>query len=281
MNRELYQDLIKVLNKYYPQIGAIRASTVDEAKEFWSRYEIYKLFGPLPPIGENDKLYIETLYFLIVNYSQTLQDFCFTFSNYVGLFFFDFETNRSEFASDFVRLLETFLRNSGLSSLSSEQKSSLLSFVSTFSSYEIFPEILTENLSFNKQKIGTLYRKALIDGLKDITQDSQEYRQLKELYTRIRNRTYEFFTRKNRPLYDILDKYGLTQIYESSFNTSFEKQTININEIDKEYKQAVKSIYDSKINTLFDSPYFSTIFEIIGLDENTSNILREFLRNEL
>jgi hypothetical protein len=281
MNKELYQDLIRILNKYYPQIGTLRVSNVEEAKEFWSKYEIYKLFGPLPQVAESDKLYIEALYFLIVNYSQTLQDFCFAFSNYAGLFFFNLETGVSEFARDFVELVETFLRNLRLSGLTNEQKESLINSVSAFSAYEIFPALLVENLSFSKQKIGTLYRKALADGLKDITQDSQEYRQLKELYTKIRNKTYEFFTRKNRPLYDILGKYDLTQIYESSFNASFEKQTININEIDKEYRQAVKSIYDSKINLLLDTPYFSDIFENIGLDEATSNALKEFLRNEL
>jgi hypothetical protein len=281
MNKELYQDLIGALNKYYPQIGTLRASTIEEAKEFWSRYEIYKLFGPLPQIAESDKLYIETLYFLIVNYSQTLQDFCFTFSSYAGLFFFDFESGSSEFANDFVRLTETFIRNLGLSGLSNEQKESLINSISTFSAYEIFPALLVENLSFNKQKIGSLYRKALIDGLKDVNQDSQEYHKLKELYTRIRNRTYEFFTRKNRPFYDILDKYSLTQIYESSFNASFEKQAVNINEIDKEYRQAIKSIYYSKVDILLSDTYFSAIFETIRLDEATLNALREFLRNEL
>ncbi len=279
MDRELYQSLIGSLNTYYPQIGTLRVSTIYEARELWNRYELYKLFGPLPNVEDRD--YLENLYFLVVNYSQTLQDFCLTFSWYTDLFFINPETNKSGFADEFASLVNTFLGNLRLANLSEEQKNSLFTFIINFSAYEIFPALLIENLSFNKQKIGTLYRKALIEGLKNIPQDSQEYHQLKDLYTRIRNRTYEFFTRKNRRMYDLLDQRGLTQIYESSFNASFEKQTIDVNNIDKEYKQAVQAIYRSKIDTLLDDSYFSVISGIIGLDEHLSPTLKEYLRNAL
>jgi hypothetical protein len=254
-------------------------SSIYEARELWNRYELYKLFGPLPNIEDRD--YLKNLYFLIVNYSQTLQDFCLTFSSYIDLFFIDPETNRSLFSDEFVNLVNTFLRNLGLANLSEDQKNSLTTLINAFSSYEILPAIIIENLSFNKQKIGTLYRMALAEGLKNIPQNSQEYYQLKELYTRIRNRTYEFFTRKNLQMFNLLDQRGLTQIYESSFNASFEKQTVNIYNIDKEYKQAVQSIYKSKIDVLLDEPYFSAISGIIGLDEHLSSTLKEYLRNAL
>ncbi len=279
MDRELYQNLIGSLNTYYPQIGTLRVSTIYEARELWNRYELYKLFGPLPNVEDRD--YLENLYFLVVNYSQTLQDFCLTFSWYTDLFFINQETNKSGFADEFVSLVSTFLGNLRLADLSEEQKNSLFTFIINFSAYEVFPALLIENLSFNKQKIGTLYRKALIEGLKNIPQDSQEYHQLKDLYTRIRNKTYEFFTRKNRRMYDLLDQRGLTQIYESSFNASFEKQTIDVNNIDKEYKQAVQAVYRSKIDTLLDDSYFSVISGIIGLDEHLSSTLKEYLRNAL
>jgi hypothetical protein len=279
MDREFYQSLIGSLNTYYPQIGTLRISTIYEARELWNRYELYRLFGPLPNI--EDRAYLENLYFLVVNYSQTLQDFCLTFSWYTKLFFIDPETNKSGFAEEFVNLVNAFLGNLGLPNLSEEQKNSLFSFIINFSAYEIFPSLLIENLSFNKQKIGTLYRKALVDGLKNIPQDSQEYHQLKDLYAKIRNRTYEFFTRKNRPMYALLDQRGLTQIYESSFNASFEKQTVNVDNIDKEYRQAVQAIYKSKIDTLLDDTYFSVLSGIIGLDEHLSSTLKEYLRNAL
>ncbi len=279
MDKELYQSLIGSLNTYYPQISTLRASNIDEAKELWNRYELYKLFGPLPNVEDKD--YLENLYFLVVNYSQTLQDFCLTFSWYIGLFFFNPETNKSEFADEFINLVSTFLRNLRLPDISEEQKNSLAILTTNFSAYEILPPLLTENFSFNKQKIGTLYRRALVEGLKNIPQDSQEYKKLRDLYTRIRNRTYEFFTRKNRQMYNLLDQRGLTQIYESSFNSSFEKQTIDINRIDSEYKQSVQDIYRSKIDTLLDGLYFSRVSEIMGLDEEKANNLKEFLRNAL
>jgi hypothetical protein len=279
MDREFYQSLIGSLNTYYPQISTLYVANVHEAREFWNRYELYKLFGPLPNV--EDRTYLENLYFLVVNYSQTLQDFCLTFSWYTELFFINPETNKSRFADEFVNLVNTFLRNLGLQDLSGEQKNSIFNFIINFSAYEIFPALLIENLSFNKQKIGTLYRKALMNGLKNIPQDSQEYYQLKDLYAKIRNKTYEFFTRKNRPMYDLLDQRGLTQIYESSFNASFEKQTVNVDNIDKEYRQAVQAIYKSKIDTLLDDTYFSVISGIIGLDEYLSSTLREYLRNAL
>ncbi len=281
MNRELYQDLISILNNYYPQIGTIRASTVSEAKEFWNRYGLYKLFGPLPVINIEDRQYLENLYFLVVNYSQTLQDFCLTLSNYVGLFFFNPETGSNEFTDEFLKLLSEFLRRSRVPELSSEQKESITNVVRTFSSYELFPSLLVANFSFNKQKIGVLYRKALTDGLKNIAQDSQEYYRLKDLYTKIRNRTYEFFTRKNRALYDLLERNSLLQIYESSFNSSFERQSVNVLNIDKEYKQEVNYIYRSKIDDMLNGMYFSTIFEILGLEENLQPVLKEYLRNAL
>jgi hypothetical protein len=281
MNRELYQSLIGTLNNYYPQIGTLRVSTVSEAKEFWNRYGLYKLFGPLPAIDLEDKQYLENLYFLVVNYSQTLQDFCLTLSNYVGLFFFNPETNSNVFTDEFFKLLTDFLKRSNLPDLSNEQKDSIANVVKAFSSYELFPSLLTENLSFNKQKLGVLYRKALTDGLKNIPQDSQEYYRLKDLYTRIRNKAYEFFTRKNRRFYELLERNSLVQIYESSFNSSFEKQSINVFNIDKEYKQAVNSIYRSKVEVFLDGMYFSTISEILELDENMSSVLREYLRNAL
>jgi hypothetical protein len=279
MDRELYQNLIGVLNTYYPQISTLSVSTISEAREYWNRYELYKLFGPLPNI--EDKAYLENLYFLVVNFSKTLQDFCLTFSLYVDLFFINPETGESAFANEFINLVADFLKNLNLPALTEDQKNLLTSFVVNFSSYEIFPALLIENFSFNKQKIGTLYRRALVDGLKNIPQDSQEYHQLKDLYTKIRNRTYEFFTRKNRRLYSILDQRGLTQIYESSFNASFEKQTVNVNNIDREYRQAVQSIYKAKIDILLDDPHFSVISEIIGLDEHLSSTLKEYLRNAL
>jgi hypothetical protein len=279
MDRELYQRLIASLNTYYPQMSTLRVSTIYEARELWSRYELYKLFGPLPNI--EDRAYLENLYFLVVNYSQTLQDFCLTFSWYTDLFLINPETNKSGFAEEFVRLVSTFLRNLMLPDLSDDQKNSLYAFITNFSAYEIFPALLVENFSFNKQKIGTLYRKALVDGLKNIPQDSPEYHRLKDLYTKIRNRTYEFFTRKNRLLYDLLDQRGLTQIYESSFNASFEKQTVNVTNIEKEYRQAVQAIYRSKIDDLLSDTHFSAILGIIGLDENLSSTLKEYLRNAL
>jgi hypothetical protein len=279
MDREFYQSLISSLNAYYPQVSTLYVSTISEAKELWNRYELYKFFGPLPNI--EDREYLENLYFLVVNYSQTLQEFCLTFSSYTDLFFANSETNKSVFVEEFINFVNTFLRNSRLSSLSEEQKTSITSIIGSFSAYEIFPALLTENLSFNKQKIGTLYRMALSEGLKNIPQDSQEYRRLKDLYTKIRNRTYEFFTRKNRQMYNILDSRGLTQIYESSFNASFEKQTIDINSIEKEYKEAVYSIYRSKIDKLLDSSYFSRISEIIMIEEPEASNLKEFLRNVL
>jgi len=279
MDREFYQSLIGSLNTYYPQIGTIRVSTIYEARELWNRYELYKLFGPLPNVEDRD--YLENLYFLVVNYSQTLQDFCLTFSWYTDLFFINPETNRSRFADEFIKLTNTFLGNLGLANLSEERKNSLYSFIVNFSAYEIFPALLTENFSFNKQKIGTLYRRALVDGLKKIPQDSPEYHRLKDLYTKIRNKTYEFFTRKNRQMYDLLDQRGLTQIYESSFNASFEKQTINVDNIDKEYRQSVQAIYKAKIDTLLNDSHFSVILGIIGLDEHLYTVLKEYLRNAL
>jgi hypothetical protein len=279
MDREFYQGLLGSLNTYYPQIGTLSVSSVYEARELWNRYELYKLFGPLPNI--EDRAYLENLYFLVVNYSQTLQDFCLTFSWYTDLFFIDPETNKSGFTDEFVNLVNIFLSNLGLASLSEEQRNYLSTFILNFSAYEIFPALLIENLSFNKQKIGALYRRALTEGLKNIPQDLQEYHQLKDLYTKIRNRTYEFFTRKNRQMYDLLDRRNLTQIYESSFNASFEKQTVNLNNIDKEYKHSVQSIYKSKIDALLDEPHFSVIFGIIGLDEHLSSTLKEYLRNAL
>jgi len=279
MDRKFYHSLVGSLNTYYPQVSTLSISTTSEARELWNRYELYRVFGPLPNI--EDRVYLENLYFLVVNYSQTLQDFCLTFSWYVDLFFIDPEASRSRFADEFVNLVSVFLGNLRLPNLSEEQRNSLYSFILNFSAYEIFPALLIENLSFNKQKIGTLYRKALVEGLKNIPQDSQEYHKLKDLYTKIRNRTYEFFTRKNRQMYNLLDQRGLTQIYESSFNASFEKQTVNVNNIDKEYKQSVQAIYKSKVDILLDEPHFSAICEIIGLDEHLHFTLKEYLRNAL
>jgi len=281
MDKDLYQNLIDVLNIYYPQVGTIRASTISEAKKFWYNYELYKLFGPLPNIDFEDRSYLENLYFLVVNYSQTLLDFSSTFSHYVHLFYFNSETVSPKFAVDFISLVNKFLKNLSLPGLSDEQKENLNNFVSDFSSYELFVPLVTENLSFNKYKIGTIYRKALINGLKNISQDSPEYLKLKDLYTRIRNRTYEFFTQRNRGFYNILEQRGLVQIYESCFNASFEKQTIVIDNIEQEYRRAVRVIYDEKIEALLNPPYFPIISQIIGLDELRLSQLKEYLKDAL
>jgi len=281
MDKDLYQNLISVLNTYYPQVGTIRASTIYEAKEFWYSYELYKLFGPLPNIDFEDRSYLENLYFLVVNYSQTLLDFSTTFSYYVDLFYFNSETGTPKFVSNFISLVNKFLKNLSLPVLSDEQRENLTNFISDFSAYELFVPLVTENLSFTKYKIGTLYRKALIGGLKNIPQDIPEYAKLKDLYTRIRNRTYEFFTQRNRGFYNILEQRGLVQIYESCFNASFEKQTIIIDNIEQEYRRAVQVIYNEKIEALLNPPYFPMISQIIDLDGLKSSQLKEYLKYAL
>ncbi len=281
MDKDLYKNLIDVLNNYYPQVGTIRVSTISEAKEFWYNHELYKFFGPLPNIDFEDRSYLENLYFLVVNYSKTLLDFSATFSYYVYLFYFNSEGVTPKFVNNFISLVNKFLKNLSLPGLSDEQKENLTNFVSDFSSYELFVPLLTENLSFNKYKIGTIYRKALISGLKNIPQNSQEYIKLKDLYTRIRNRTYEFFTQRNRNFYNILEQRGLVQIYESCFNASFEKQTIVIDNIEQEYRRAIKVIYNEKIEALLNPPYFPMISQITNLDEIRSSQLKEYLKNVL